>query len=335
MSNITAVVFGCILTAALAIYMDQMVHLFELAAARRSRALAGAATLGFAVVVGIGLYEPILRVLAPAPVIVASAPFTEQFVLSEVMASLAQKEGLQVDQRQAMYETIQFEALKRNRIDCCVNYTGNIWVTIMRKDMATGVSQEEMYAAIAGELAKHDIVCAGKLGFQNNYVFAVDRRRAKGITRISELGHMKHQNQYVVAGDEQFFNRPEWRQVREAYRLKFRDIKQMDVSLIYGALEQNQVQVICAYSSDGRLSAKDILVLEDDAHVLPSYDAILLYSRKGAANAALRKSLAPLTQQRLDDDTMRAANLSIDVGVGAKRKTPREAALDVLGKLDS
>src|SRR5439155_1683732 len=84
MNNITATVFGCVFTALLAIFMDQLVHLLELALARRSKSMACWAAGGFAVVLAAGLYSPIAQAFAAPPQIVASAPFTEQYILSEV-----------------------------------------------------------------------------------------------------------------------------------------------------------------------------------------------------------------------------------------------------------
>src|SRR5205085_8172153 len=94
------------------------------------------AAAGFAAVLLVGLYSPIAQAFTAPPQIVASAPFTEQYILSEVMREKLEAAGFRVDQRQGMGETIQFYALKRNKIDCCVNYTGNIWVTLMHKKTA-------------------------------------------------------------------------------------------------------------------------------------------------------------------------------------------------------
>lgn len=328
MSNIPAVVFGCILTAVLAIFMDQLVHVVEVAVEKRSRRLAWVALAGFIGIGAFGAYDPIRRAVNAPPVVVASAPFTEQFILSELMRLLLVKD-FQVDQRQAMYETIQFSALKRDKIDCCVNYTGNIWVTIMHEKETA--PPDVMYDKIKKHMAKHNIEVAGKLGFQNNYVFIGGKKiREKKIQTIEDLA--KHKGRFVIAGDEQFFNRPEWHAVRNKYGLEFAEIKQMDVSLIYGALDK-QVDLICAYSSDGRIDRKTMTILEDKDKILPPYDAILLYSNKGKNNAELVKALEPLTRGQIDDKMMIAANLKVDVEKDGKRTSPRAAANEMFESL--
>src|SRR4051794_40733382 len=127
MNNMRATVFGCVLAALLAVVMDQLVRLLEVAAPRPSRRTAWFAAAGLLLVLGGGLYGPVARLFAASPVVVASAPFTEQHVLSEVMRGRLESAGFTVDQRQGMGETIQFLALRSSKIDCCVNYTGNVW----------------------------------------------------------------------------------------------------------------------------------------------------------------------------------------------------------------
>src|SRR5258705_13405716 len=83
-----------------------------------------------------------------------------------------------------------------------------------------------------------------------------------------------------VSGDLQFFRRLEWRQLRDRYEMRFRERKEMDPTLMYGAVRDNEVDVIVAYTSDGRIDKFGLVLLEDDLGVLPSYDAILLVSAR-------------------------------------------------------
>jgi osmoprotectant transport system permease protein len=330
MNNITATVFGCIFTALLAILMDQLVHLLELAVQRRSRRLAWCAAVGFALVLLVGLYSPIAQAFAAPPQVVASAPFTEQYILSEVIKDKLESAGFRVDQRQGMGETIQFYALQHNKIDCCVNYTGNIWVTLMhKKDAADARTTYEATVEFLKE--KYNVECLGKLGFENAYVLAMreDRAASLGIHTIEDLA--RHPHRFIIAGDEQFFDRPEWRWVGAKYQLGFKEIKQMDSGLIYGAIQDDQVQVICAYSSDGRITANKLRILGDPKKVLPPYDAILLLSQKGSQNARLKEALHSLVG-KVDPRTMRQANLRVDVEEQSPRTAARKLEEAVSGK---
>ncbi len=70
----------------------------------------------------------------------------------------------------------------------------------------------------------------------------------------------------------------------------------------------NEVDVISAYTSDGRIAQYDLVVLEDPKGVIPPYDAVLLVSPKRAGDAALLAALKPLTGA-IDVTLMREANL--------------------------
>jgi osmoprotectant transport system permease protein len=103
----------------------------------------------------------------------------------------------------------------------------------------------------------------------------------------------------------------------------------MEPALIYGALKQDEVQVICAYSTDARIVKYDFVILDDPKQAFPPYDAILLLSRKGSQNAALRAALLPLAQEKVTPDVMRHANLRVDV----EGQMPQRAAKELLASI--
>src|SRR5205807_2131400 len=126
-------VFGCVLAAVLAVVMDQLIRLVELGAQRRDRRLAWIGAAGLLLLLGGGLYGPVSKLFSPPSQYVAGAPFTEQHILSEVMKEKLRSAGLTVSQRKGMAEGVQFLALRGNQIDCCINYTGNIWAVLMKE----------------------------------------------------------------------------------------------------------------------------------------------------------------------------------------------------------
>src|SRR5262249_16623490 len=155
-----------------------------------------------------------------------------------------------VDQR-LMGATIKCLAMRGGRADCAVNYTGDIWATLMkRKDPPNQETVLEETTRFMRE--EYATVCLGKLGFENAYTLAMRSRRAKelGISTIDDL--CRHAPQLTIAGDLQFFERLDWFHVRDTYGLRFKEIRAMDPALMYAAVaEGKDVDVICAYSSDG------------------------------------------------------------------------------------
>src|SRR5207249_10141888 len=126
------------------------------------------------------VYGPVPKLFAPPAQVVASATFTEQHILSEVLKAKLEEAGFTVDQRQGMSEGVQFLALRRGKIDCCVNYTGNIWAVLMKR--TDSASREEVYDETSRFLhEEYGVVCLGKLGFENAYALAMRPDRARAL----------------------------------------------------------------------------------------------------------------------------------------------------------
>src|SRR5512143_2810276 len=97
-----------------------------------------------------------------------------------------------------------------------------------------------------------------------------------------------------IAADYEFFSRPEWTGLREAYGLAFRAQRQMQPDFMYAAVASGEVDVIAGYTSDGLIAKYDLVVLDDPRHAIPPYDAILLLAPKRAGDEPLKAALQPL-----------------------------------------
>jgi osmoprotectant transport system permease protein len=309
-----ATAFGCVFAALLAVVLDQLIRLLERAAAQRSRKFAYVAGAGLAAVIVGGLWQPVSRWLAPpkAPVVViGSGSFTEQHVLSDLLRQHLQDRGFTPDQRKCMSEGIQFDSLRAGHIDCCVSYTGNIWVPIMKRTDVKG--RRATFEAVRDYLwEEHRIVCLDSLGFENAYALAMRKEDAERyhIKTIADLA--EHSPRLTVAGDLQIFGRMEWPNVCRAYGLEFKEQRPMDPTLMYTAVSKGTVDVICAYTSDYRVEAENLVILEDPKEAFPPYDAIVLVSEKAAARPGFVAALKELCGT-IDVERMRRANKLVDV----------------------
>jgi osmoprotectant transport system permease protein len=237
-----------------------------------------------------------------------------------VLKETLEPAGFSVDQRKGMGESIQFLSLRDGKIDCCVNYTGNIWTTLMRrKGVADRATTLEETARFLHD--RYGVACLGTLGFENAYALAMRRDLAErhGIRTLADLA--AHAPRFSIAGDLQFFGRPEWSAVRRSYGLTFRAARPMDPTLMYAAAARGTVDVVAAYTSDGRIKAFDLVVLDDPKQAFPPYDAVLLVSPKAARRPRFIAALAPLIGA-IPVDLMREANRRVDVD----RQTVRHAA---------
>jgi osmoprotectant transport system permease protein len=92
---------------------------------------------------------------------------------------------------------------------------------------------------------------------------------------------------------------------------------------MYRAVADGGVDVISAFTSDGRIAAQGLVVLDDTKHAIPSYDAVILIAPKRASDMTLINAVTPLIG-KISIERMREANLMVDRD--ADKATPKEAA---------
>ena len=314
--NYASVLIGCVAAAGLALLLDGLVRSVEVALARRSRRRLTAA---LAVVVllyayaGITLAAPLLGD-REQPVVVGSKSFTEQYILGATVAAWVEREtGRPTSFLQSLGSLVAFDALDAGEVDIYVDYTGTIWANEMgRAEMRAG--RAETLGGVRGFLEnEHGMTLAATLGFNNAYALAVRAADADrlALRTISDLAD--HAPRLVIGADVEFFARPEWPAVRDTYGLDFREQRAMDASLMYQAAATGEVDVISAYSTDGRITAYDLRILDDDRNTIPPYDAIVVAGARLARDAPdVVEALARL-DGTIDADRMRGMNLRVDL----------------------
>ncbi len=302
--NWVFVVFGCVAAAVLALAIDQLLALVETGLRLRDRTRVVTGTIGLLLIVGAALLPALGRTQATYSI--GAKTFSEQYVLAALIEQRLADNGLSARRRESLGSSVVFNALASGEIDVYVEYSGTIWATQMgRTDVKP---RREVLAAVSDWLTKqHGIKLLGPLGFENAYSLAMRRKDAEalGIKSISDLA--RHASRMSIAGDYEFLSRPEWTAIRDAYGLAFREQRTMQPEFMYPAAASGDVDVISAYTSDGRVAQYDLVVLDEPKQVIPPYDAILLVSAKGAADAALLKALQPLVDA-IDVTRMREAN---------------------------
>ena len=302
--NWVFVLFGCLAAAVLALAVDQFLALIETGLRRRSRLRAVLGGIGIAALVAATLTPALTR--APSGYIVGAKTFTEQYVLSALIAQRLRAAGLSASSREGLGSNVIFEALASGDIDVYVDYSGTLWANqFQRSDIRP---RQELLAELKTTLARQNITLFGEPGFENAYALVMPRKRAEqlGIRGIADLA--SRAAGMSIAADYEFFSRPEWAGLKKAYGLSFRTQRQMQPDFMYAAAASGEVDVIAGYTSDGLIAKYDLVVLEDPKHAIPPYDAILLLAPKRAGDQALRAALAPLLG-KIDIAAMREANL--------------------------
>jgi osmoprotectant transport system permease protein len=324
--NWVFVLFGCLAAAVLALAVDQLLALIETGIRHRSRVRYLLGGAGIAALVAATLVPTLAR--SPSSYIVGAKTFAEQYVLSALIAQRLQAAGLSATTREGLGSNVIFDALVTNDIDVYVDYSGTLWANqFQHTDIRP---REQLLAELKATLANQKVTLLGELGFENAYALVMPRRRAAalGIHSIADLA--SHAGTLSIAGDYEFFSRPEWAGLQNAYGLKFRAQRQMQPDFMYAAAASGEIDVIAGYTSDGLIAKYDLVVLDDPRHAIPPYDAIVLLAPKRAGDQALRNALTPLLG-RIDISSMREANLRAAGGDGAS--SPSTVAHWLWGKI--
>jgi osmoprotectant transport system permease protein len=323
--NWALVLAGCVASAALALTADALLGLIERGMLTRKPAL----TLGGLGVVALGIIAALLVQFGGSKqerIVIGAKQFSEQYILARLIGSQLEKAGYAVEYRDGLGSAVVHNALTTNALDISIDYTGTIWANQMKREDNPG--RDAMYAAIVRwEEETSGALVLGKLGFENAYAFALreDRAAELGLENLNDLARAAPQ--LTVGGDPEFFERPEWIAVRDAYGFRFASTRNFAPTFMYNALKSGEADVISAYTSDGRIAADRLVTLADPKEALPSYDALVMLSPDAREDAALVAALEPL-MGAIDVDAMRAANFAVDKE-GEGKLSPKDAAAEL------
>ena len=316
---------GAVPAAALALAVDAL-----LARVERSRRPARAAGALAAVVVASLLvlaFSSGRAAPARSRVVVGSKNFTEQVVLGEILAAALEDRGLTVDRRLNLGgTTLCHEAVRSGQIDVYVEYTGTALTEILGRPARS--DRDGVLSDVRAGYVPLGLTVGPALGFNNTFALVTrkDTSRRLGLQRLSDLA--AHADTLRVGLFGEFVERADGLPgLMAAYGFKFAvPPTEMDLGLLYPALQADRVDVVVGSATDGLIAANDLVVLEDDRHYFPPYDAVpVVNTASRAAHPEIDSALASLAG-RLDEAAMRRLNLAVD---GAHR-SPAAVAREFL-----
>jgi osmoprotectant transport system permease protein len=252
------------------------------------------------------------------PVVVASKPFGESYLLAEMFSQLLESRGFKVDRKPGLGATeIAFSALRRDAIDLYPEYTGTGLVAILHDTLPDSVAADPraVFAHVARRFSDlYHVRWLPPLGFQNTYAIAVTRSTASRY-HLRTLSDLARESAHLTAGfTADFIGRSDGLVgLSRVYGLKPRDVKPLAPAVKYQALASGAVDVIDGYSTDGLLARYDLITLIDDRHFFPPYEAAALVSNRLDAQAPGAIAALTLLSGRLDEATMRQLNRQVEV----------------------
>ena len=260
------------------------------------------------------------------PIVVASKPFGESYLLAEMAAQLLEANGFRVDRRLGLGATeIAFTALREGRIDVYPEYTGTGLLAILKQKPVTDPGTA--YRTVSEEFRRrYGMRWLPPLGFENTYAIAVRPETAQehGLRTLSDLARAAPR---LTAGfTPDFIGREDGLPgLRKAYGINPRQVRSLLQAVKYQALASGSVDLVDGYSTDGMLSRYDFVVLEDDRRFFPPYEAAFVVGPSLLRDAPEAADLLTRLSGTLDEPIMRALNRKVEVDGIPVGQVAREA----------
>lgn len=268
-----------------------------------------------------------VQVSGGGDIILASKDFTEQDILGELLAQQIEvKTGLRVDRRPRLGGSfVCHQAITSGKIDVYIEYTGTAF---------TGILKQKPIAD-AGEVHKQlkqlydnqfNLEVMPSLGFENTFAMIVRGEDAQRYNLKTLSQAAQYTPQWRGGFGYEFLEREDgFPGLARAYNLEFSSPPQiMDLGLIYRALIQKQVDLIAGNSTDGQIARLGLVVLKDDKHYFPPYEAAPIV-RQETLNKypQLRDAIGSLAG-KISADEMQQMNYLVEGELGDIREVVRD-----------
>ncbi len=275
----------------------------------------------------VGRGEP----LKGAALTVTSKSFTESLVLGAIMGIAFQAAGADVLDRTGIQGSIGArEAVRTGDADAMYEYTGTAWITYLGHSEPL-TDPRRQWEAVRDADAKEGLTWLEPAALNNTYALAMNKANAEkyGTRTLSDVAALSRSDPGAVTlcVESEFANRADGLPgMQEAYgmRLPAGNRTQMDTGIVYTQASKGSCTYGEVYTTDGRISSMDLVVMEDDRKFFPNYNATpMINSDTYRRHPEVAEVLAPITR-KLDNDVARTLNARVDVD----GQDPHQVALE-------
>lgn len=281
------------------------------------------------------LRVPVLAQDGLPKVRVGSHSNTEQLLLAELVVRVLEDAGFDTEQSNLAGTFLVHEARNAGDIDVHVEYTG-AGLTVLEQNVADlreeGDSPEDVAGIVFDEVKRGyeerwNATWLEPFGFNNTYAMGMREAHAEelGIETVSDL--KDHAGELVLGAQHEFLVREDGLPgMQLLYDIDFQDTQSMESGLMYAALDNEDVDVISAYSTDGRIQVLNIRLLEDDLGFFPPYHAAPVVRLELLDESPEVADVINQLAGKISDEQMQSMNYEVDNG----GEEPREVARDFL-----
>jgi glycine betaine/choline ABC-type transport system substrate-binding protein len=210
-------------------------------------------------------------------IVIGSKFFTEQVVLAELLAQhIEARMGIHVERKTNLGGTLLVhKAMQAGQVDLYVEYTGTALNAVLN-EKPSGESAAVLRRVQQQYAERFHFAVTEPLGFENTFAMVIrgDDAQRLHLARTSDI--VPHAPQWRVGVGFEFLERSDgFRGWSERYGLHFaQQPSVMDLGLIYRALQDHKVDIVAGNSTDGVIDSLHLVILEDDRHYFPPYDAV-------------------------------------------------------------
>ncbi|WP_186628310.1 glycine betaine ABC transporter substrate-binding protein [Rhodococcus sp. BP22] len=266
---------------------------------------------------------------------VGSKDFTEQITLGYIIEFAMAAAGAEVrDLTNIQGSNSTRDAQLNGQIDLTYEYTGTGWINYLGNETPLPDSTEQYEAVRDADLAANDMVWEPPAPMNNTYALAMNQQTAEetGVKTLPDYANLVRTDPSAATTCvETEFNVRQDGYPGLAAKYEFdpnlapRQILQ--TGIIYQATaDGTQCKFGEVFTTDGRIIALDLILLEDDRAFFPKYNPSLIMRKDfAAAHPEVQEVMAPITA-KLDDKVMTELNRQVDV----EGREPADVARDWL-----
>ena len=265
-----------------------------------------------------------VKPLDGATITVGSKNFSENVLLGKMAIILMQSAGANVtDLTNIPGSAAARQAMIDGQIQAMWEYTGTGWITYLGHDKPIP-DEEKQYTAVRDEdLKENNLVWLPPAPMNNTYGFAITKKVADKykITKLSELKKVPAKERTFCVESE-LVNRPDGlKGMLKRYDVPLgspkgvpqSNLKTFQTGAIYDATAKGSCNFGEVFTTDGRILALDLKVLEDDRNFFPKYNVTLVLDQATAKKYPQIADLVEPVSKKLTNEVLLRLNAEIDV----------------------
>lgn len=267
---------------------------------------------------------------------IASKPMTEQYILTEIIKQLIEaKTGYQVEITKGVGggTTNIHPALLKGDFDLYPEYTRSAWLNVLKK---TEMEKDDakLYQVLQEEYQALGLTWTGLYGFSNTYGLAVRQDTAKQYNLQTYTDLAAVSQELIFGGNPDYIElETGYPRLCEAYGMNFKDVLQMEIALKYSALNNGEIDVMNAFTTDAQLASNNLVLLEDDGEFFETFLAGTIVRQETLKKYPELEEVLNLMNGLISEEEMQQMNYEVEVN-GKEDTVVAESFLRNKGLID-